>query len=398
MSRRALIIGGSLGGLFAGNLLRSTGWDVIVFERAHGDLSGRGAGLGSREGLFSALRRIGIVLDDSIGIPVHSRIALDADGTAICEVPVRTVATAWDRIYRVLKQALPAECYSGGMQLVSFQQDDDKVSAVFADGSRAEGDLLVGADGMRSTVRHQLLPGLEPSYAGYVAWRGAVTEDDVPAAFCECARDHMYFCFPEGELALSVPMAGTNGDAGTSRRRRQFSWFRPVDFAAGVPKLCTDASGLCHGVSIPPPLIRRELIDELKAQAKTMLAPQIASLIAAVEQPILQPIFDLESPLLVVGRIVLLGDAAFVARPHVGTGVTKAALDAQCLTDAIRLAGDDLDAALERYDRERRGFGERLVARGRQLGAYLTAQHKPREQRSGRELYRRPEIVMPEFG
>jgi 2-polyprenyl-6-methoxyphenol hydroxylase-like FAD-dependent oxidoreductase len=158
MSRRALIIGGSLGGLFAGTLLRSIGWDVVVFERTQGDLSGRGAGLGSREGLFATLRRIGIVLDGTIGVEVRSRIALDADGAAICEVPVRTVATAWDRIYRVLKQALPTECYRAGIQLVSFQQDAGKVSAIFADGSRAEGDLLIGADGVRSTVRNRLLP------------------------------------------------------------------------------------------------------------------------------------------------------------------------------------------------------------------------------------------------
>src|SRR5262245_43033422 len=156
MARRALIVGGSLGGLFAGNLLRSIGWDVAVFERARGDLSARGAGLGSREGLFVVLRRLGIALDDSIGVPVSSRIALDADGSAICDVPVRRVATAWDRIYWPLKQALPAECYSGGKQLVSFQQDAGAVVAAFADGSQAEGDLLVGADGIRSTVRRQL--------------------------------------------------------------------------------------------------------------------------------------------------------------------------------------------------------------------------------------------------
>ena len=157
MNRRALIVGGSLGGLFAANLLRSIGWDVAVFERAHGDLSGRGARLGTHEGLFAVLRGMGIVLDDLIGVPVRLRIALDANGSAACEVPVRTVARAWDRIYRVLKQALPTECYFGGRQLLGFQQDADRVSAAFADGSHAEGDLLVGADGMRSTVSRSAL-------------------------------------------------------------------------------------------------------------------------------------------------------------------------------------------------------------------------------------------------
>jgi 2-polyprenyl-6-methoxyphenol hydroxylase-like FAD-dependent oxidoreductase len=398
MSRRALIIGGSLGGLFAGNLLRSIGWDVTVFERTPGDLSGRGAGLGSRAELFSVLRRIGIVLDDDIGVEVRSRIALDADGAIICKVPVSDVATAWDTIYRVLSRALPVACYRTGMELVSFEQRGNHVSAVFADGSTAEGDLLVGADGMRSTVRKQLLPSLEPDYAGYVAWRSAVTEDQVPSIFRELVLNHMNFCFPDGELALSVPMSRMVDSAAPPRRRCQFSWFRPVDFATGMPELCTDATGRVHGASIPPPLIRQELLDELKRQASTMLAPQIASLIAAAKQPILQPIFELESSQLVFGRVVLLGDAAFAARPHVGTGVTKAALDAQCLADTLWRAGKDLDAALHHYDRKRLRFGRWLVARGRYLGAYLSAQHKPREQRSGRELYRRPDTVLREFG
>ncbi|WP_368735033.1 FAD-dependent monooxygenase, partial [Serratia marcescens] len=67
-----------------------------------------------------------------------------------------------------------------------------------------------------------------------------------------------------------------------------------------------------------------------------------------------QPIYDLESPRLAFGRVVLLGDAAFVARPHVGAGVTKAALDAACLADAIAAADGMLEPALARYDIERR--------------------------------------------
>jgi 2-polyprenyl-6-methoxyphenol hydroxylase-like FAD-dependent oxidoreductase len=74
---------------------------------------------------------------------------------------------------------------------------------------------------------------------------------------------------------------------------------------------------------------------------------------------------------MVFGRAAILGDAAFVARPHVGAGVTKAALDAFCLADAIMAAGGDLDAALARYDRERCRFGEWIVGRGRDLGASI---------------------------
>jgi 2-polyprenyl-6-methoxyphenol hydroxylase-like FAD-dependent oxidoreductase len=393
---KALIAGGSMGGLFAATLLRNAGWDVLVYERARGDLSGRGVGLGTRDELFAILRQAGAAIENSIEAAVRSRIFLDRNGEVGCELPIVTVTTAWDLVYRALKSALPAELYRSGMSLESFDQADGKVMAFFADGSSEETDLLVGADGMNSTVRRRFLPDVEPQYAGYVAWRGAVTEMDVPSAYREGIFHHMDFCFPDGELAVTVPMPPSE-DGGHSPMRSQFSWFRSVDRATELPLLCTDADGHCHGESIAPPAIRRELLSELRASAEIKLAPQVATMVARTPQIVLQPIYDLESPRLVFGNVVLLGDAAFVARPHVGTGVTKAALDAQCLAEVLHKGGN-VGEALNRYDVERRRFGNWLVARGRYLGAYLSAQHKPREQRRGRELDRNPEVFMREFG
>jgi 2-polyprenyl-6-methoxyphenol hydroxylase-like FAD-dependent oxidoreductase len=374
---RALVIGGSVGGLFAANLLRAIGWEVTVFERARGDLAGRGAGLGIHEELFAVMRRIGIRTDRSVGVEVRSHLALDRSGNVLCKVPLRGFASAWDSIYRVLRSAFPAECRRQGMQLERFEQDVRSVTAFFADGSHAEGELLVGADGIGSTVRRLLMPEVEPRYAGYVGWRGVVEEGDAPAALHDLIFHHMAFCFPEGEVAFSVPMAP---DDNTSRcgRRCQFVWFRPVDYEAALPHMCTDASGRRHGTSIPSPLIRPELIRDLKESAKARLAPQIAVLVARAAQPILSAIFDLESPRMAFGRVALVGDAAFVARPHAGMGVTKAALDAQGLADALAASGGDVTAALAHYDRERRRFGSLVVERGRRLGAHLEAQRRPR--------------------
>jgi 2-polyprenyl-6-methoxyphenol hydroxylase-like FAD-dependent oxidoreductase len=125
----------------------------------------------------------------------------------------------------------------------------------------------------------------------------------------------------------------------------------------------------------------------------------MAAIVARTEQPLLQAIFDLESPQLVFGRVVILGDAAFVARPHVVAGTTKAALDAQCLADALAAAGNHVEAAMGHYDTERRQFGRSLVARARYLGAYLEAhQTQSEEERRQTQLTRDPESFMRDYG
>ena len=395
-ARRALVIGGSVGGLFAANLLRRGGWDVAVFERSTEDLAGRGSGIGTRETLFQVMRRIGIEPDPSAGVPVRSRICLERSGEVSHEFVVDAVNSAWDRVYRPLKDAFPREDYHAGMMLTAIEPAAEGVTAIFADGTRVAGDLLVGADGIHSTVRSIILPGVEPRYGGYVAWRGILEESDLPPEMHRDVFEHFSFGLPEGELIIALPMPGRDADTRPGHRRYHWVWFRPVDFARGVPELCTDASGKCHGVSIPPPLIRPEVLDEVKAHAQAVLAPQLALAVARTRRLMLQPIFDLESPRIAVGRAVLLGDAAFAARPHVGAGVTKAALDAAVLADA--LAGADIDAGLARYDRERCAAGRTLVARGRQLGAHLEAQHKPRAERSAAELAHDPAAVLRDYG
>src|SRR5262249_31681603 len=147
------------------------------------------------------------------------------------------------------------------------------------------------ADGLNSTVRRQFLPTLTPRYAGYVAWRAPVAAGDVPAALRALVLHHMIFCFPARGLMLSIPMPSPDGDG----RGCHFVWFRPVP-EPELAGLCTDAEGRSHGTSIPPPLIRRELVDEVRASAAVELAPQLAALVTQAPQLIMQPIFDFDSP------------------------------------------------------------------------------------------------------
>jgi 2-polyprenyl-6-methoxyphenol hydroxylase-like FAD-dependent oxidoreductase len=334
------------------------------------------------------MRRAGLSVAPSIGIAVRGRVGLDHTGHVIGERPVPAVTSAWSRIWRPLRQALPAQCYRGGGAVIRVEPGAAGVIAVLTDGASVHGDLLVAADGLHSTIRAQLLPQLKPAYAGYVAWRGVVEERQLSGALGDLVFHHMVFGFLDGELAISLPMPGPDEGPHRGERRCHFVWFRPVA-EAGLTDLCTDISGRRHGVAIPPPLIRPELIEAVRSDASRQLPPQLAALVCATSQIILQPIFDLQSPRIAFGRIALLGDAAFVARPHVATGVMKAALDAQALADMLA-ADDDVEAALANYDRYRRPFGTWLVARGRHIGAAITERGAP--------MPTRPDTLMREYG
>ena len=383
---RALVIGGSLGGLMVAHLLRSIGWDAAVFERNDEELASRGVGLGTHPQLIAILKRAGIDFDGSMGITPPRGVCLDGTGRIILEQPMARTLSGWSRLYHALLDALPARTYRFGKKLTRIEQDADGVTAIFADGTSERGDLLVGADGVRSTVRAQFLPDVQPVYAGYVAWRAVLDEADVPPALWREVVELYAFCLPDGEQLISYPVPGRDNDTAVGRRAYNIIWYRPTD-AATFADISTDAEGRTYAAGIPPPLIRPDVIDRVKADAKRLIAPQIAAIFERTS-PFFQPIYDLSSPRMVFGRVALAGDAAFVARPHAGAGTTKAALDAACLADSIAEAGGDLASGLARYERRQLPFGKALVELNREEGAYLSAQIKPKAERRGAELHR----------
>ena len=135
----------------------------------------------------------------------------------------------------------------------------------------------------------------------------------------------------------------------------------------------TDADGNHFPHGIAPHKVDWRHIAAVRKAARELMAPQFAELLEKTPAPFLQPIYDCASPCMTFGRVALLGDAAFVARPHVGMGVTKAAEDAMALADCLN-AHDDAPAALRAYERARLPEGAAVVQRARALGSYMQSQ------------------------
>lgn len=375
--RRAIVIGGSMSGLFAGLMLRAAGWRVDVFEKVEGEMAGRGAGIVAQPEILNALRGLGLEPGE-LGVAVQKRRLIDAEGRIALQTDCPQVMTAWERVYRILRDAFPAEQYHRGHALLAVAQTGNDVTATFAGGHSMTGDLLIGADGIRSTVRGLTAPHSQPLYAGYVAWRALIAESAMSPPAHRDIFPVMAFCLPPGEQMLGYPVAGPDDDLRPGHRRYNMVWYRPADEQRELVSLLTDENGIAHAVSIPPPLISCASIAGMREAAARLLAPQFVEAVGLVDQPILQPIFDLESREIAFGRIALLGDAAFVARPHVGAGVAKAAGDAAALVAALG-ENDDVPAALAQYEGIRLPEGRRMVQRARHLGAYLQAARSSEE-------------------
>jgi len=394
---KALIIGGSLGGLFAGNCLRKIGWQVEIFEKTGDDLASRGAGLGTHDEIFAVMEHLGIEVDESIGVSITRRYNLNRKGLFDYSIPVLQRQSSWAWFYHALRRIFPDSDYHVERALVRVEQLQQGVRAHFDDGSCAEADLLIGADGIRSTVRAQFAPQAQPQFAGYVGWRGILKEADFPRPLHKEVFEKYIFGIPDGQMFLGYPVPGVNGDLRLGHRGYNFVWYHPIGDENVLRQLCTDDKGHCYGTAIAPPLIRTELIREIRALAKEKFAAPIAEILALTPQPFFQAIFDLACPSMVFGSVALLGDAAYVARPHVGMGVTKAALDALQLAQRLEIS-HDIASALAAYNDTQSRFGHAAVQWARHLGQHLEDQLKPPEARNPQIRVQQPEVVLRQTG
>ena len=389
---RVTIVGGSMAGLFAAIFLRKRGWQVDVFERAE-ELADRGAGIVTHDLLYNTLEAAGVTLRPDMGVCSRGRIMLNAGGGVIGTHDMPQIMTSWGLIYRFLREQLPNSCYHNGVVLEVLKQGSMRCEAIFSDGTRVESDWLIGADGTWSTVRRLAAPWVRINYCGYYIWRGLIHECLIPAEVLKELQGLMAFGMAPGGHWLGYLVAGPEDQLEPGERCYNWAWYRSGEESV-LHNLLTDAEGVQHPTGIQHDRIRRALPEAMREEAARSLAPQFQTVIAATEAPFLQPIYDMGCDQMIHGRVILIGDSAFTARPHAGMGVTKAAVDASTLASALSGDPTGTEGVLSAWERARLTYGRAVMNLGRDLGSYIGPPPRDEAHRKKAEYYQRPEVLM----
>ncbi|MFM7046258.1 MAG: NAD(P)-binding protein [Ilumatobacteraceae bacterium] len=364
--RRAAVVGGSLGGLTAANLLRDDGWDVVVYEKSAVPLDGRGAGIVVHPSTVRyLLERLRCDIDD-ISCPSSVLRYLAPDGSVVHEQPSSYRFTAWNTLYRHLLGGIE-DHHLLGHALCGLSADaDGPVELRFANGVVDHADLVVAADGFDSTVRRRLFGAVDARYAGYVGWRGLVAESQLTTATFELLADAVTYCVIPSSHIVVYPIPNVDGSVTPGERLVNYVWYRNVAPGAELEELMTGTDGSVRAASLHPGAVQARFVDEMKRAAE-QLAPVLCEVVQRTPEPFIQVIQDIETPRMATHRVALLGDGAFSARPHAAAGTAKAAEDGWRLIAALH-AHDTIPDALRHWEATQVELGRQLVQRARDLG------------------------------
>jgi salicylate hydroxylase len=336
MAKTALsvvVIGGGIGGLFAAKALLARGLEVSVYEQAPA-LGEVGAGVYLTPNAVRQMQRVGL------GPAVEkwgARVGPGSqyfrhDGTPIAPVQVSD-ASGWSANFGMhradlvdfLAAALPAGVVRCGHRAVAFEEAGEVARVRFANGASAEGDVVVGADGIHSELRPHVFPPSRPVFHGTISYRGLVSGERLPGWPMErwemwAGPKKHFLVFPvrHGEMVNYVGFVPTDEEM-------KESWSAPGD------------------------------PDKLRAEFAGW-DPRIARVLAQVDKCFRWALYDREPlPTWSRGRLTLLGDAAHPMLPHLGQGANQSIEDGMALATILARAGREaIPAALLAYERLRR--------------------------------------------
>ncbi len=192
------------------------------------ELVGRGAGITGHPELMETLEGSGAGTKD-LGVEMPKRIAIDREGRITDERPLRQILTSWDRLQRLLRATINESRHHLGWNFERVDQDERGVRVQFSGGRVEHADILIGGDGIRSSVRAQMAPEVQPVYAGYYIWRGAPNEADLEPETSNSIYPLFTFYLPKRQQVITYPISGFDNDLRPGKRRFNFIYEAVLD-------------------------------------------------------------------------------------------------------------------------------------------------------------------------
>ena len=264
-------------------------------------------------------------------------------------------------------------------------------------------DLVIGADGPSSTIRSILTPNVERTYAGYVALRGTVREDEVSPKTLEAFSSRFTFFHTHGIQVLAYLIPGKNGTLSPGDRLINFVYYTNVpspsltDPSPEFRELMTDVDGQYHRITMPPGKTDPAAWEKQRQIAEEKLAPPFAEIVRGTKKPFVQAITDVIAPTneFLNGRVILVGDALAGFRPHTVASTSQACFDAMILADMI-----EGKVSRGEWKKQTLGYARTIQKRGVDMGERSQHQDLPLEEHiHDRNLASKPreEEVWPEW-
>ncbi|PSB19060.1 monooxygenase [filamentous cyanobacterium CCP2] len=339
---KVVVIGAGIGGLTAGIALSQAGYEVEVYDRVQ-DLRPVGAGISLWSNGVKVVNRLGLGAEMAkIGGKMERMEYRTKTGELLNDITLYPlIHTVGQRPYPVARrdlQKMLLEAFPGEVKLghkcIGVEETDNGVTAVFENGHKAQGDLVVAADGIRSILRTYVLgQQIEPKYGGYTNWNGLVPADEALAP-----KDCWIIYVGDHKRVSMMPVAGD-----------RFYFFFDVPLPKGTPA--------------NPETYKAELKEHFQGWADPVQALIELFDPSGVARPEIHDIGPIDR--YVKGRVALLGDSAHATCPDMGQGGCQAMEDAWVLTQYLMTTNLGIEYALKRYEMERTERANAVVEKAR---------------------------------